>query len=112
MKVTDPSIQSSQQAEASRTNRAKEAAKAQRTREANKTENAAAAGDPGAVNTNISGRAKEMAMAKTVATSADDVREAKIAELKRRIASKEYNVKPDAIADRMVDEHLQTRGLE
>jgi len=59
----------------------------------------------------ISPRAHEFARAKELAAGAPDVREAKIAELKRRIASKEYNVKPESVADRMVHEHMQSHGL-
>jgi negative regulator of flagellin synthesis FlgM len=65
----------------------------------------------GATNTEISSRAKDMARAKEVASGAPDIREEKIAELKKRIANKEYNVKPEAIADRMVDEHLASARL-
>ncbi len=57
-------------------------------------------------NASISGRAREMARAKEVATEAADTREDKIAELKRRIAAKEYNVSPKAVADKLVDEHI------
>ena len=60
----------------------------------------------GAANTEISSKAKEMAKAKSVAEGAPDTREEKIAELKRRIASGKYGVDADAIADRMVNEHL------
>ena len=60
----------------------------------------------------ISQKAREFAKAKAAASSAPDVRAEKIAELKRKIASGEYNVKPDAIADRLVDEHLSTRGMD
>lgn len=59
----------------------------------------------------ISGRAREMSKAKEVAMSADDIRAEKIAKLKERIASGQYNIKPDAIADRMVKEHSDTHGL-
>jgi len=68
-------------------------------------------GDGGTLNSSeasISSRAHEMVEAKKIASDASDIREQKIAELKRRIANKEYNVKPSDIADRMVDEHLQT----
>jgi negative regulator of flagellin synthesis FlgM len=58
--------------------------------------------------THISARGKEMAHAKSVATDAPDVREAKIAELRRRIAEGRYNVDPHKVADRMVDEHLKS----
>ncbi len=59
----------------------------------------------------ISGKAKEMAKAKQLAISAREVREDKIAELKRRIANKEYNIKSDEIAGKMVEEHLRTRDI-
>lgn len=65
----------------------------------------------GDVNTEISARAREMASAKEAASSAPDVREKMIAELKERIANKQYNVKPEAIAERMVEEHALTRDL-
>lgn len=60
-----------------------------------------------AARTEISSKAKEMAKAKDLAMKAPESRESKIAELKRRISNNEYNVKPDAIADKMVDEHMQ-----
>jgi negative regulator of flagellin synthesis FlgM len=59
----------------------------------------------------ISDRAKEMAQAKQAAQGAPDIREAKIAELKKRIAAKQYNVKPEDIADKMVREHAQTKDI-
>lgn len=67
--------------------------------------------DVGDASTEISSRAKEMAQAKAAAMDAPETRDAKIAELKRRIANKEYNVKPEDIADRMVDDHIRTHGL-
>lgn len=59
----------------------------------------------------ISSKAREMSLANEVASSAPDVRADKIAELKKRIANKEYNINPDKIADRLVDEHLETSNL-
>jgi negative regulator of flagellin synthesis FlgM len=56
----------------------------------------------------ISSKARELAEAKAAATSAPDVREAKIAALKERIAAGKYNVDPHKVADRMVDEHLSS----
>jgi negative regulator of flagellin synthesis FlgM len=56
----------------------------------------------------ISGKARERATAKKVASETPDVREAKIAELKERIAAGHYKVDPKAVADRMVDEHLSS----
>ena len=62
----------------------------------------------------ISTRGREVAAAKTAATNAPDVRtdkEEKIAELKRRIADSRYKVDADAVADKLVDEHLNMSGL-
>jgi negative regulator of flagellin synthesis FlgM len=56
----------------------------------------------------ISSKARELSEAKAAATSAPDVREAKIAALKERIAAGKYNVDPHKVADRMVDEHLSS----
>jgi negative regulator of flagellin synthesis FlgM len=65
----------------------------------------AASGDAKA---EISAKGKEFAKAKAIANNAPDVREEKIAALKKRIAEGHYKVDADAIADRMVDEHLKT----
>jgi len=54
----------------------------------------------------ISGRGREMANAKAAASDAPDVREERIAELKRRVSAGKYSVDADKIADRMVDDHL------
>jgi negative regulator of flagellin synthesis FlgM len=86
------------------------AKKAESAYEAGKADSANAP-STGAVNTEISARAKDMARAKEVASGAPDIREEKIAELKKRIANKEYNVKPEAIADKMVDEHMASARL-
>jgi negative regulator of flagellin synthesis FlgM len=59
----------------------------------------------------ISDRARDLSKAKAAATEAPDVREEKIAELKRRIAGGKYGVDSHAIADHMVDEHLEMSGL-
>jgi len=54
----------------------------------------------------ISERAKEMSLAKQVAQSAPEIREDRVAKLKEQIAQGKYQVNPEAIADRMIDEHL------
>ncbi len=63
-----------------------------------------------AVKSDISAKGKEFAKAKAEAASAPDVREDKIAELKRRIAEGSYKVDANAVADRMVNEHLAELG--
>ena len=92
-----------------RPKRTEEAPKTGTEQKVDKTSAAEAPENPD-VSTDISARAKEMAQAKSVATAAPDLREAKIAELKKRIAAKQYNVKPEDVAEKMVREHLQTRG--
>ncbi len=52
-----------------------------------------------------------MAKAKAVAGETPDVREEKIAALRSRIAAGKYNVDADAIADRMVDDHIAMHGM-
>jgi negative regulator of flagellin synthesis FlgM len=64
----------------------------------------------GSANAEISSRAKDMAKAKQVANDTPDVREAKIAALKEQIQNKKYNVSADAIADKLVDDHLRMTG--
>jgi negative regulator of flagellin synthesis FlgM len=80
--------------------------------EARATESAKTAKPPttieGDTRPEISSKARELSDAKAAATSAPDVREAKIAALKERISAGKYNVDPQAVADRMVDEHLSS----
>ena len=54
----------------------------------------------------ISGKAKEASKIKEMAKEAPDVNESKVAKLKSAIQNGTYNVDAEAIADRLVDEHL------
>jgi negative regulator of flagellin synthesis FlgM len=63
------------------------------------------------VNTEISTRAKEFGRAKSIAMNTPDVREEKIAALKKRIAEGRYQVDSAALADRIVEEHLDTAEM-
>jgi len=99
------------------TGSAQEAHGARRTEKNEKTGGAKKAERPSAADiasgaqADISPRAKDLSHAKQVASDAPDVREEKIAELRRRIDAGKYNVNADAIADRMVDEHVSMRGI-
>jgi flagellar biosynthesis anti-sigma factor FlgM len=62
----------------------------------------------GSVKTEISSRAKDMARAKQVAQDAPDVRESKIAEIRAKIQNKQYNVSAEAVADKLVDDHMSS----
>jgi negative regulator of flagellin synthesis FlgM len=53
----------------------------------------------------ISDKGKEFAKAHAAASAAPDVRESRIAELKKRIADGNYKIDSDKIADRMMSEH-------
>ena len=56
----------------------------------------------------ISSRAKEASMAREVAKYSPEVDEEKVARLKAAIQNGQYKVDADAIADRLVDEHIAT----
>jgi len=62
------------------------------------------------VNADISSKARDMARAKQVAAESPDVRETRIAELREKIQNKKYDVSAEAIADRLVDDHLRLAG--
>ena len=67
--------------------------------------------DNGSTKPEISAKARDMAQANSVAKNAPDVREDKIAALRARIAEGKYSVDAQKVADRMVDEHLETASL-
>ncbi|MEN9724022.1 MAG: hypothetical protein RJB38_2008 [Pseudomonadota bacterium] len=88
---------------------ASESSAAKRSEKADASQSAAARRvDSGATKAEISSKAKDLAKAKEVAGQAPDVREDKIAELKARIAAGKYEVNAQAVADRLVDEHLSS----
>ena len=102
--ANSPAIQSADTASAKKTEKAKSNAYESRVDRAGTTaKNDSASAE-------ISTRARDMAKAKSVASETSDVREAKIAELREKIANKKYNVGADAIADRLVDDHLGLAG--
>ena len=106
MKVSQPgqpNVQSSESQASRKSGKAEAAAK----NDTSKKSGAASTYTGESARAEISGRAREFAAAKEAASGAPDVREERIAELKRRIASGSYKVDADAIADRMVDEHLR-----
>lgn len=53
----------------------------------------------------ISEKAKNFAKAHAAASATPDVRDERIAELKKRIAGGEYKIDSDAIAEKMMSEH-------
>ena len=107
MRVNQSGNNPVQNAEVSGTKKSGRAAEADLAKKAPSSAASQASGD---TNTEISAKGKEFAKAKAVASGAPDVHEEKIAELKKRIAAGKYNVDADAIADKMVDEHLKVDG--
>ena len=55
---------------------------------------------------NVSNNAQAMAKAKQIASGGDSVDEAKVARLQKLIDEGKYSVDAKAVADRLVDEHL------
>jgi negative regulator of flagellin synthesis FlgM len=105
-------VDNNQAGRATATDESSAARKTEKSRQAKSTQTSGASDSAGSTSAEISTRAREAAKAKAIADAAPDIREARIAELKKKIANNEYNVKPEAIADRLVDEHLSTRGMD
>lgn len=92
-------------AEAKGTERTQKAHHTKRSEKADAPAEASRSSTTGA-ETEISAKGKELAKAREVASSAPDVREEKIAEIKQRMAGGNFKVDPHAVAERMVDQHL------
>lgn len=108
MRVNNPTSPNVQGTQTNRTETAKKSEQAQSTQKARSAAEVygkAATPSADAV-TEISSKARDMATARAAATSAPDVREDKIAELKRRIAEGKYEVDSTKIADKLVNDHL------
>jgi negative regulator of flagellin synthesis FlgM len=106
MKVNPATTQAVQNNDVSGTSGAKRAEKAGAASASSKV--SAKTVDSSSTKAEISAKAKEFAKAKEAATSAPDVREDRIAELKKRIAAGNYQVNAEAIANKMVDEHVSS----
>ena len=95
---------------------AKQAGRAAAAKEAKKSEKSASSeteksNSSTGARAEISPKGKEFAATKALATSAPDVREDKVAELKKKIADGSYKVDTQSIADKMVDDHLRMSGI-
>ena len=62
--------------------------------------------DPGASKVELSTRAQDMKRIKEIASSAPDIDEAKVAKFQKMIDEGKYKVDAEAVADKMVDDHL------
>jgi len=103
MRVNRTENNPAQAAEASRAGRPE---RAEHAKNAKKTDKPAEAAENGDVSASISGKAREFSKAKAIAAETPDVREEKIAELKKRIAAGKYKIDDNAVADRLVDDHI------
>lgn len=63
-------------------------------------------GDPGASKVELSPRAQDMKRIKDIANSTPDIDEAKVAKFQKMIDEGKYKVDAEAVADKMVDDHL------
>jgi negative regulator of flagellin synthesis FlgM len=98
----NPNVQGAQTETAKKT---EQTAKTDRARNIEKMAKTQTSSAPSTSSAEISSKAKDMAKAHAVASAAPDVREDRIAELKKRIASGEYRVDSDAVAEKMIGEH-------
>ncbi len=64
----------------------------------------------GSSKVDLSDRARDVKRAKELATPDDSVDEAKVARLQKMIDDGKYKVDADAIADRLLDEHMKMGG--
>lgn len=64
-------------------------------------------GFAGSAKVDVSAKAMEMKRAKELATPSSDIDESKVARLQKMIDAGEYKVDAEAIADRLLDEHLK-----
>jgi hypothetical protein len=91
----------------SETQEAKHAERTEHSEKLDKADGAAKNGGSSGARAEISPKAREFSQAKAVASQAPDIREDRVADLKKRISEGSYRIDEDAIADRMVDEHLR-----
>jgi negative regulator of flagellin synthesis FlgM len=110
MRVNPANTSASSPVKASETQAGKKAEKTKVNPYESKVDSATESRKSDSVNTDISTKARDLAKAKQVASQAPDVRESRIAELREKIQNKTYNVSAEAIADRLVDDHLRMNG--
>ncbi|MBY0469821.1 flagellar biosynthesis anti-sigma factor FlgM [bacterium] len=107
MKVTQTGSNPVQDTEISAAKKAERAAKAQ---EGRQTKGAEAASTSGA-RPEISAKGREFAKMREAAKAAPEVRDAKVQDLKNRVASGKYKVDAEAVADKMVNDHVDMFGI-
>jgi negative regulator of flagellin synthesis FlgM len=110
MRVNPANTSASSPVKASESQAGKRAEKAKINPYESKAESGSESRKSGSVNAEISSKARDLARAKQAASDAPDVRESRIAELREKIQNKTYNVSAEAIADRLVDDHLRMTG--
>lgn len=105
MKVSQSNSSPIQSSQASEAQAGKKAEKSNKTSSTQSTGRYESVAPTGSARAEISSKAKEFSKAKAVADAAPDVREDRVADLKKRINSGQYKIDADAIADRMFEEH-------
>lgn len=105
MKVNSPASPSVQTTQTDQTQKAQQSAKTEKLQQIEKAKQQYTGNVASSSNAEISARAKNSAKAHAVAAATPDVREDKVAELKRKIAEGSYKIDSDEIADKMIREH-------
>ena len=101
-------IQKNESAPAQKTT---QGAATQTAKKAQATQSQEASKNTSGARTDLSAKAKEFSHAKKIAAQTPDVREERVAELKRRIAEGSYQIDADSVADRLVDDHLRMSDI-
>ena len=104
MRVNSSNVQNSQSAKTEQAKKSDAPAKTLRNEAVEKFSKSAVSSE--SARADISAKGKDFASAHAVAKSAPDVREDRIAELKKRIAEGKYEVDANKLADKMVSEHM------
>lgn len=111
MKVNQTGNKPTQSTDVSNSKQIDQSSRAQNTKKNEKVSSTESEAQPNShTRTEISSRGKELAQAKAMAMDTPDVREDRVADLKKRIADGSYKINSSAIADRMLEEHLRLPG--
>ena len=103
MRVNPGASQSIQGGQTEGLKKSEAAAKPERARQGEQV--AKSSDSSGSARAEISDKARDFAKAHAAASAAPDVREDRIAELKKRISAGEYKIDADKVADKMISEH-------
>ena len=110
MRVTQPGANSVQNGEVAGTKQGGRAAGAHEAKRSERSSESEKGSSQGA-SSEISSKSRDFATAKAAAEATPDVREDRVADLKKRISDGSYKVNAEGVANRLVDDHLKMSGI-